>query len=205
LTYVTIPPGETTWDAANDLCCPGFRVEYVLTGSYTIVATSPVQVVRAGAIDSLEELAANTETVLMPGDAVLYPNQSTITARNSGTAPVELLFWLLFDDRTGSYMSDPFPAGWVAHAADERSGLHVPDGPARLEIRRATVASGATLAAPADAIQQLVIPLAEGSYLTRTAQNAVRNTGATALTVYAVSLAPAAADLASPIAATPTT
>ena len=94
LAYVTVPVGNRSrWDA---YCCPGPMVEYVVEGSYSVVAEAPVRVVRANG--TVEEIPAGTEVTLAAGDALVSRNETAVEAWNGGTEPVLLLNWVYIDD-----------------------------------------------------------------------------------------------------------
>jgi len=151
LLHATIPPGtEGSWQAPSGPCCSGLRVDYVLEGSYTVRASGPVQVVRASGSRTPETVPADIDLVLGPADAMIRPNETTFTATNTGTTPVQLLAWVLL---AGAGPAAQVPWNWIGHHSDVQSGLSVPAGPATVQLRRVTLAPGAVLVPPPDALQ----------------------------------------------------
>jgi len=81
---------------------------------------------------------------------MIRPNETTFTATNTGTTPVQLLAWVLL---AGAGPAAQVPWNWIGHHGDVQSGLSVPAGPATVQVRRVTLTPGAAVAAPSGALQ----------------------------------------------------
>lgn len=160
LNHIVMPPaGTTTWEASRGTSFPGLRVDYVLTGTYTVQVAGPAQVLRAG-VGTPEAVPVDTAVTLGPGDAVAFANDTTATYANPGSTPVEVLFWILFDGSSGGYTTDPIPPGWIISDVDvQTTGLIVPTGSATLRVRRVELAAGAVVPAPPSGTLQFRVAL----------------------------------------------
>jgi hypothetical protein len=154
LNHQTIPASVTaSWGPESGACCPGVRVDYVLSGTYTMRSNMAGWVVRAGE-SNLDGVVAGADLVLGPGDASIFQNEATITYANGGPDPVEMLFWIVFDGVNGGYSTDPTPAGAEMHDSDIRFALpSVPFGPALVRLRLVELAPEERLAPPDGAVQ----------------------------------------------------
>src|SRR5215212_877934 len=89
LNHYTIPAGtssstDSTWVST---CCTGLRLDYVLTGSFTMRNEGPVQLLPAGT-SAWETITAKTGITLNPGDAILLRMQDAFAAENANATPV---------------------------------------------------------------------------------------------------------------------
>jgi hypothetical protein len=206
LNHVTVPEGTTTWDAASGGCCPGIRVDYVLRGGLTVQVGAPATVVRADGTE--EPVPAGGSVAIETGDALLAANDAGVSYTAGGAEPVELLFWILFDESEGSYSTDPIPLGWELHRTDFRGGHALPDGPARLRLRRVELVPGGSLAAAP--LRWGVTPLVDAAgtpvppVLYVRSDGGLTNDGDTPLDVYVASVAPLGGAPATP-GSSPTT
>jgi hypothetical protein len=157
LTHITLPAGATAaWNAESGACCPGIRVDYVVSGSYTLQPSIPGWVVRAGQ-SSLDVVATGTNLTLGPGDTTIFQNEATLIYTNAGETPVEMLFWIVFDATNGEYTNDPIPAGTTIHDSDIRFSLpSIPLGPAVVRLRLVELAPDEQIAPPAGVVQSAV-------------------------------------------------
>ncbi len=198
LNHYTIPAGTqsgtgSTWVST---CCRGPRLEYVISGSFTVSSTGPVQVLRGGT-GTWETIAADTELSITAGDALLLRLEDAFDAANTSPVPVELIEAVLIDTEV---RDDPIPAGWVVNDQDVAStSVIVPPVPATLRLQRATVASNSDLLLPPDAIVQYAVSLDQAILGHRT-DFAVQNISPQPVELYVLTLEPTSATTASPAA-----
>jgi len=90
---LTLPPDETLSSLAGPFCgcgaeqiAPGVGAEMVQSGTYALRLAAPFRVHRAGGTD--EEVAAEAEVVLEPGDAAIFPDYAAAgEIRAAGAEP----------------------------------------------------------------------------------------------------------------------
>jgi hypothetical protein len=200
LGHETIPPGTTaTWDL------PALHVEYVIGGTFTVRSTGPMQIVRAGGGGELESVRSGTDVTLGPGDAMIAPRETTSDYTNPGPTAAEILTWNMHEGASGT-TSVP-PNEWVSHDVDVSPQPPLPPGPGRLRLRRIELVPKEELA-PRPGTQQFAVTLPEnaagtprpGSIERRITRSgaAFRNFGSEPVTVYVVTLEPAAMETATP-------
>jgi hypothetical protein len=138
-----ISPGGSAEVAAGDHWTefPGVAVESVLAGQLTLRSQAPIQVTRAGT-GQPEEIPADTEVVLGPGDAAIIAFDQPRTYANAGGEPVELL------------QAKVAAAGWIPPIAlsgiQDLAGIEsgpfaaaeLPARPLALALRQVTLAAG---------------------------------------------------------------
>jgi hypothetical protein len=199
-----LPDGETaamlalfTWQPNSTAEVPagtfekGILVDVLVEGSYAMRSGGPLLVARDGVAASLEEIAAEEETVLATGDAVLYlENDAHWVFRNADPAYPGMAIEALI------ISTDPpaLPVESVVDPehVDEDPSLHlevlartVPatwkdgaTGPLTLTIWRAELEPDAAIAAPADGVVQLIAPEnGEAPDLTVSPDGSARNGG----------------------------
>lgn len=197
LYAITISPDqETNWTATLGACCPGPRIEHVLSGTYRVRAEGPTQVLRAGRLDDPEDVAAGVEVLLEAGDTRITRSEDAFVATNSGSDPVELLLGAIGP-------GEPVPVDWSFGAQDWELSLTLPAGETVLRLLEVTLAADETYPLPAGAIDQLAIALEDTGTLGLLGGGKLRNLGSTPLAVYVLSLEPAALENGAS-AATPT-
>lgn len=163
LSYVYVDAGSSgTWPGNS--CCPGQFIEHVVAGSLTFSSAGPFQVLHAD--QTLDNLAADAEVVLGPGDTMIARNETTFTAANTGSTPVEMVEW--------GYLSDPYQsfAGHRLQGWGGPGGLSVtnsvPSFPKGIHItlRRLVLqpGDGAPVYRP-DGLRQVVVPNIETDIL----------------------------------------
>jgi hypothetical protein len=200
LGHETIPPGTTaTWDL------PVLHVEYVISGTFTVRSTGPMQIVRAGGGGAPESVRSGTEITLEPGDAMIAPRETTSDYTNPGPAPAELLTWSMHEDVSGT--TGIPPDEWVSHDVDVSAQPPLPPGPGRLRLRRIELAPKEELAPPPGTLQ-FGVTLPDNAAGTPTAGSierrvsrtgaTIRNFGSEPTTVYVFTLEPAAVGTATP-------
>jgi hypothetical protein len=200
LSHFTIPAGtssstDSTWVST---CCTGLRLDYVLTGSFTMRNEGPVQLLPAGT-SAWDTVTAKTEITLNPGDAILLRMQDAFAAENANTTPVELVEGVLFE---GTVNDDPIPHGWVYHDQDMVSRLiPVPSGPVSLRLHEATLDPGAALPLPPGAVLQLAVTLDAQATVGTRGDFDKRNLGKAPVALYVLTLEPA--EVGTPPAGTP--
>ncbi len=197
-----VPPGtRTTWPPPTGYCCSGLRVDYVLEGTHTVRASGPIQIVRAGS-DQPETVPANAEVLLRPGDTMIAPTETAFESGNPGSTPVELLSLALLNANAASA---PVLPGWIED--HDNRGLAprwpLPAGPAFLQLRRVVLAPAATLPGPPAGFQ-VAEAASEAASLGVSGDNAIRNLGREAITIYVASLVAAGPAAATPGLATAT-
>ena len=96
----------------NDFVVTGVGIEVVQSGTYSLLLETPLRVQRAGASGVAEEIAAQRDVRLGPGDAAIYADyagQGTI--RNAGQDPV-VVIGMAVVSREGTGIDLPqLPAG----------------------------------------------------------------------------------------------
>jgi hypothetical protein len=197
ITHYSIPPGtRSTW---TDDCCPGPHVEFVMSGAYTVRVQVPIRVYRANG--GMEEIPTNTEVTLGPGDALLSRQEATMAAANSGVEPVELLDWGLVGN--GVFAGPYQLAGWTMHnSSNLESPSNLAPTPVQLRLRRLTLAADAILTPSIGSFVSLAVSAEPHTSLGRRSDGSFRNTGATPVTVYLVTLDQQSAG--TPVAVSPT-
>jgi hypothetical protein len=200
LGHETIPPGTTaTWDS------PTLHVEYVISGTFTVRSTGPMQIVRTGGGGEPEAVPSGTEITLGPGDAMVTPRETTSHYANPGPTPAEILTWSM--NEGASVASGPTPDDWITHDVDVSQQPPFPAGEGRLRLRRIELAPKEELTPPPGALQ-FGVTLPENAAGTPTPGSierrisrggaAIRNFGSEPTTVYVFTLEPAAAGTATP-------
>jgi len=190
LSHFTIPAGTqsgtgSTWVST---CCVGVRFEYIVSGSLTVHSAGPVQVLHGGT-STWKTMAAGTEVSVTAGDALLLRMEDAFDAANSGSVPVELVEGNLFD---GQVIGDPNPGGWIYHNQDIRRTLFsAPTGPLTVRLQLTTLARGADLPLPADAVVQFAVSLKQGVTLGTREDFAMRNLSPWPVVAYVLTLEPA--------------
>jgi hypothetical protein len=190
LNHNTIPAGtssstDSTWIST---CCTGLRLDYVLTGSFTMRNEGPVQLLPAGT-STWETITAKTEITLNPGDAILLRMQDAFAAENTNATPVELVEGVLFE---GTVNDDPIPQGWVYHDHDIVHRLiPVPSRPVTLRLLEATLDPGAALPLPPGAVLQLAVTLDTQATVGTRGDFDKRNLGKAPVALYVLTLEPA--------------
>jgi hypothetical protein len=205
-----LPDGETaamlalfTWQPNTTSEVPagtfekGILVDVLMDGSYAMRSGGPLLVAREGNAASLEDVAAEEETVLATGDAVLYlENDAHWVFRNADPAHPGMAIEALI------ISTDPpaLPVESVVDPehVDEDPSLHlevlartVPPawkdgaaGPLTLTIWRAELAPDTAIAAPADGVVQLIAPESgEAPDLAVSPDGSARNSGQAPVTV----------------------
>jgi hypothetical protein len=144
LAIFTIPPGNrSTW---LPYCCDGPLIEYVISGTYTVRAQDPIEVVRSDGM--VEEIPAGAEATLEPGDSLLSRNETLVEDANTGDSPVELLSWVVIE-QGNSFNGHQLP-GWASGAPDAQFQIDLSPAPATLRIKRIEMIGEAIVSAPAD-------------------------------------------------------
>jgi hypothetical protein len=119
---------------------PGTGVDSVLAGQVAVRSEGPIRVLRAG--ETEEVITADTEVVLGPGDAWVYPWEQPRVYANVGEASVELLMASVYTP--GEYGPQP-PAGYVARTGNwvnDTPASTLPPGPVELTLRRLVAGPG---------------------------------------------------------------
>jgi hypothetical protein len=206
--HYTIAPGSTgTWDPAriSATCCHGPRLNYVLSGTYTLRSEGAVRLLREGST-TWEEIAPRTQLDVSTGDALLSQMADRFEATNTGADPVEILDGVLF---AGEAATDPIPqtsAGaqaWTYHDQDiTLSPQPVPPGPVTLRLRELTLAQGDVLPRPEHAVTQLAVSLDPDAVVVTNGPTAktpyeLSNLGAQDATLYVLTLEAGSETLAS--------
>ena len=135
---------ETTWNH------PAARVEYVISGTYTVRSDGPSQVVRAGTQGRLEAAPTGTGITLGPGDAMIAPPETVSNYVNSGKSRIDLLSWILTE---GGDSDNPTPSGWSSSDVDLRPQITPPDGAKTVRLQRVDLATDGVLSAPPGVLQ----------------------------------------------------
>ena len=141
--FATSPAGSTgSWLAVNSAGQPGLRVQHLLEGEITVRAEGASLFVPAGGA-APEDVAADTEITLGPGDTWVARNETVFEASNPTDAPARLLVWVLANvEDPGGVINYPLPGMWTEEVdvldqpAPGEPGIDVPAGAARLRLQR---------------------------------------------------------------------
>ncbi len=193
LAHFSLAPGKrTTWDGTGGGCCPGFRFDYVLEGTFTVRPAGYARVFRAAANLSPETVAPGQEVTLGPGDAVMLRYEDAFDSANPGSAPVQLLDISFID---GFFQLRADGPGWELHLdADVAYSLTVPDQPATLRLTKVDLAPGAIMPPSPGAVTQLGITLADNAPLDVHNTDSIGNINDEPVTVHVVTLLPVQAE-----------
>jgi acetyl esterase/lipase len=203
--HATIAAGsEVAVPASLVACCPGPKIEQVLSGEVTIRVEGPLRVIRAGGDGTpgpAEAVAQGTEVVLRPGDTAITDFAAAITYTNRGAVPVRLVAGGLF----AASPPDP-PLGYTVDAFDNLAlSSALPPGPLAARLLRATLLPQGTFpAAPPGGVQVVTTGSGAGTMGGYSDGSAI-NLGRDPVEVYALTLAPAGLveEVASPIPPAP--
>jgi len=156
LAHFSIPPGtRSTWTPP---CCPGPLIEYVVSGSYSVKAEVALKVVRTDG--SIQDVAANEEITLGPGDALISRNETVVEGANTGAVPVELLGWVIIEDSGFGGHSLP---GWLSGDASVQGDLVILPESMSVELRRVTLEPNSELPPPVAGTSQYAVVLPSNS------------------------------------------
>jgi hypothetical protein len=159
LALFTVPVGNrSTWEVS---CCQGPLIEHVVSGTYTIRAAAAVHVVREDG--STEDVPANTEVTLSPGDSVISRNEVTVEGANTGAEPIVLLNFFAIENDEPQFNLHQLP-GWIAGSPDIAKPLVFQPGPIAVRLRKTTVMNGESVAAPSSGYQFAGTPV-KGTYI----------------------------------------
>jgi hypothetical protein len=162
------------------------RFEYVVAGTYTVIPDGPVQVVRADGDGTPQPSAAGMKIALGPGDALLSPSETTFTATNAGTTPVELLTAVLTNRWS---TTEQIPAAWVEHDQDDAYDLSLADASAiTLRLQRATLAPQTSLPPLTDTAGLVAVTLDAEASLGKQMDGGLRNISSAPVTAYILDL-----------------
>jgi hypothetical protein len=188
LIRIVIDPGVTTTRPPGNFPA-GVRIDYVVTGSYTVQSDGALMVMRgAGERASAEEVAPGTDVLLAAGDAVIHQdNAAGQVFGNPGTEPAVVLFAVI----AASSLPSP-PSGITAGTPAERVGSV--EGPVTVELRRTQLGAEERLPGPRAGIIQLIVgePGSTGApSLAEQSDGAVKNLDRDSATLYVLVLTPA--------------
>jgi hypothetical protein len=186
-THFTIPPGvRSAWEP---YCCKGLIFEYIISGSFTILAEEPIHIMRReGAV---EEIPAGVEATLGPGDTLMTGNEVAFEAANIGAIPVELLNWALLEP--GDFGGRALP-GWINRSADVQGDFHEYAGPVTYQLRQFTLVPDATMLLPEADLRFVSVARlnVQGTpavgYMAQADDGSIQNTGAVSQAVYVLTL-----------------
>lgn len=209
LYHLTLPAGAGTAAPQES----GVHLRFVFSGVLSVQVDGPAQLLRAGG--AWTPLPAGVAATLGEGDAVVSFGRADVSFANPETAPAEVLwFGLRTDDGATEYAALP---DWIVNDAARAGRDHIPGGadlvlpgaPAVLRLARAVLEPGALVPAPPVDRLRLAVAVPDNGRGTPVPPDIavppngrVRNAGATAVVVYAVTLeVPGAAG--TPLAAGP--
>jgi hypothetical protein len=135
LSMFTLPAGTSS--KSSPTCCSGTAVQYVISGAITVKVPDDSQsIVRADG--TVEEVPANTEVMMGPGDAMFGRFVSdAFFATTTGAEPADVLAWVLTDKSPTAQ-----PTGMVQGPMDEQFSVRTMAGPMAVTLRRIAVADG---------------------------------------------------------------
>lgn len=158
LTRFSVPAGTTaTW---TDPCCVGPLVEYVLAGTYTVLADDAVTVYRS--TGTIEDVTKGSPVTLTTGDALLTRSQTPVEVTADASGPVDLLSWMLID------ISGPFQERKLEGWTRVGQPIYAQNVNARVDgmdivLRKFTASNGTVLDLPAgQSGAQLALPVEPG-------------------------------------------
>jgi len=180
------PSGTTRNEGIDPTgCCPGLNIVYILTGTASVRADGPMQLLPK--VGSLEPVAitAGTDVVLAPGDTLLYRQEVTWEWTVSAGDPMEVLLSVALGGIYGSFWNT-----FSGHPVDSRveASLSFATSDYPIRLWRATLAPEATLQPSAGVIQLAVSPVVEGARIADLSGYAVRNRADEPVTLYLMSV-----------------
>jgi hypothetical protein len=162
--HLSIPPGTTTGGSSN--CCSGPMIQYVISGGYAVTVAAPVQVIRAESM--IDQIPANTEVALGPGDSLISRSEAPVQITVAGSEPAELLNWVLVNHSADRTKTEEYVRHeWLVYRDDTKNPLAaLPRTPVTVRIRMVIVPNGNSIAAPESGMQ-FVMPVDDGSFVAR--------------------------------------
>ena len=138
-----------------DTCVPGVVVNLVESGTLSVTATGPIDVVRGPASatpDTRETVNAGIQTVLEPGDALVYRNTTgdTFAGFDSTGASRLVALQAVWFPSAACVAAPPFGMNVIWDSFDETPGID-PDRPVTLTLRRVTALAGVLVTGVEDA------------------------------------------------------
>jgi mannose-6-phosphate isomerase-like protein (cupin superfamily) len=128
---------------------PGVAVDCVVSGALTFRPAQDIAVIRAEARQASERVAAETETLLDPGDCVVIGTDVHRDEHNAGNGPVDFVGVVIIPDNTPPPAGAPEaiafgPLGYI-YGGHWSGTADAPAGPIELGLRRVTLGPGASL------------------------------------------------------------
>jgi hypothetical protein len=152
---VTLPAGTSLPALAgpyslkrSDVIAAGVGIEVVQSGTYSLQLETPLRVQRHAA-SGVEEIAAEREVLLGPGDAAIYPDytgQGTI--RNTGQEPVVVLGMGIVSTEATGIAVPQLPKGVETKLLISSSTMDwgsLPSGPVAMSLWRLWLPTGASV------------------------------------------------------------
>ncbi len=169
LALFTIPVGNrSTWE---DSCCAGPLIEHVVSGTVTVRVAAAIQVVRVDG--TVENVPANTEVTLKPGDSLITRVETTREAANTGTDPVVLVSFGALEGSSSHFDGDRLP-GWQEGVKDVlNEPLTFRPEPIAVRLRTTTVMNGESVPTPPSGYL-FVIPPFDGGFIARHSDGSVQ-------------------------------
>ncbi len=185
LALFTIPVGNrSTWEK---FCCAGPLIEHVISGTVTVRIAAAIQVVRADG--TVEDVPADTEVTLKPGDSLITRIEATREVANTGTDPVVLVSFVALEGNSGHFDGDRLP-GWQEGVKDVLNDpLAFLHEPIAVRLSTTTVMNGESIPAPPSGYL-FVNPPFDGGFIARHSDGSVQVFGQIGqpVEVYAITL-----------------
>jgi len=185
LALFTIPVGNrSTWEK---FCCAGPLIEHVISGTVTVRIAAAIQVVRADG--TVEDVPADTEVTLKPGDSLITRIEATREVANTGTEPVVLISFVALEGNSGHFDGDRLP-GWQEGVKDVLNDpLAFLHEPIAVRLSTTTVMNGESIPAPTSGYL-FVNPPFDGGFIARHSDGSVQVFGQIGqpVEVYAITL-----------------
>lgn len=193
---------SATWEP---YCCSGPVVEYVVEGKIAYKAMAPIQVTRANG--TVEEIPAETEVILEPGDGLLTRIETAIETKNLSEGTAVVLTWLAIGDDSEGFGGREH-TGWVEHGVGFQVWPTAITGPVTLRLEPVTLTVGDEVPIPPGELK-LVVVAGNEVYISRPqtgTETSFKVQGAEGKSSlgYILTLEPRNPVAASPVAATPT-
>lgn len=181
----TIPPGTVRKSGLDQTgCCPGLNVNLVLTGTATVRADGPMQLVPSAGSLELVMITPGTDIVIGPGDTLVYRQETAWEWTVSESGPMSLLWGVAY----GGIFSPSVNMGF-GHPEDNHllSDVTLPASGYPIRLWRATLDPGASLRPEPGVSQLMVTDPAADARIGEQSGNAFKNLGAQPVSIYLMS------------------
>lgn len=186
LMFDSIPSG-TVRKAGLDMtgCCAGLNVNLILTGTATVRADGPMQLIPKGGSFEPVMITPGSDAVVGPGDALVYRQETEWEWIVAESGPMSILWGVAY----GGIFSPSVNMGF-GHPEDSDAlpNAPVPAGGYPIRVWRATLEPGATLLPEPGASLLMVADPAADARIGELLGDALKNLGPEPVSVYLMSV-----------------